>query len=407
MKRKLALLVFSFALLVFLAGNSPSQEESIYPQLELFARVIAIVQQSYVKEVSTKTLVEGALKGMIASLDPYSEFMTPQEYEDMKIETEGKFGGVGMVITSEKGIITVISPIEDTPAFRAGIKPRDKIIEIEGESTKGWSTQKAAHKLRGKPGTKVHFKVWREGDNGVKSFTITREIIKIKSVKGPKFFDDDKIAYIRLSVFRDGIDRELRNALDKVKDKHASALILDLRNNPGGLLDEAVKVSDLFLPPGKLIVYTQGRNKKNRNDYLSTNAPYFTSPYPIVIMVNKGSASASEIVSAALKDWGIAVLLGEKTFGKGSVQSILPVEDNYTLRLTTAHYYTPANICIEGKGLVPDIKVSLKPEEEKKTIEAFIEGKKEGDLQLQKALEFLKQEMSKSDKIVPKNKVEN
>ncbi|NOZ64135.1 MAG: S41 family peptidase [Caldiserica bacterium] len=406
MKRKLALLVFSFALLIFLAGNSPSQEETIYPQLELFAKVIAIVQQSYVKEVSTKTLIEGALKGMIASLDPYSEFMTPQEYEDMKIETEGKFGGVGMVITSEKGIITVISPIEDTPAFRAGIKPRDKIIEIEGESTKGWSTQKAAHKLRGKPGTKVHFKIWREGDNGVKSFTITREIIKINSVKGPKIFDD-KIAYIRLSVFRDRIDKELKNALSEVKEKHISALILDLRNNPGGLLDEAVKVSDLFLPRGKLVVYTQGRNKKNRNDYFSTNDPYFTSPYPIVILVNKGSASASEIVSAALKDWGVAILLGEKTFGKGSVQSILPVEDNYTLRLTTAHYYTPDNICIEGKGLAPDIEVSLKPEEEEKVLKAFIEGKKEGDIQLQKALEFLKQEMSKSDNVVAKDKVEN
>ena len=394
MRRKLTLFLFSFVLLVFLAGNTPPREDNIYPHFKLFAKVIAIVQRDYVKKVKIKKLIEGALKGMISSLDPYSEFMTPQEYKEMEIETEGKFGGVGMVITIDKGIITVVSPIEGTPAFKAGIKPRDKILEIEGESTKGWTTWKAAQKLRGKPGTKVSFKIWRKGENGLKSFTLTREVIKVRSVDGPEFFEK-KIAYIRINAFREGVGKELKKVLSKAKEKGADALILDLRNNPGGLLNEAVEVSDSFLPKGKLIVYTEGRENRNKVKYVSSQPPCFTSPYPIVILVNKGSASASEIVSGALQAWKIGILLGEKTFGKGSVQSILPVEDNYYLRLTTAHYYTPRKECIEGKGLLPDIEVNLSPGEEKKTMESFIEGKKEGDIQLQKAIEFLRKKMGK------------
>jgi len=387
------LLVSTLIILLFL-GNSPLHNEGIYPQMELFSKVMAIIQQNYVKEVSVKKLIEGALEGMLSSLDPYSQFMPPEVYQEVKIETEGKFGGVGMVITRKEGIITVISPLEDTPAFRAGIKPGDRIIEIDGESTKGWTTTQAAHKLRGEPGTEVTIKIWREKEEKFLTITLTREIIHIKSVKDPEVLEEG-IGYLRISAFREDTDEELRKALEVLKEKRVKALILDLRNNPGGLLQQAVEVSDIFLPPEKLVVYTEGRNRTNRKNYYSRHPALFTSPFPVVIMVNEGSASASEIVAAALKDWKVGILLGEKTFGKGSVQSIIPIDEEYHIRLTTAYYYAPFGECIEGKGLVPDIEVPLTPEEEEKVWEAILEGKREDDIQLKKAIEFLKQEMAK------------
>ena len=396
MKNKLTfsiLLVSTLIILLFL-GNSPLHNEGIYPQMELFSKVMAIIQQNYVKEVSVKKLIEGALEGMLSSLDPYSQFMPPEVYQEVKIETEGKFGGVGMVITRKEGIITVISPLEDTPAFRAGIKPGDRIIEINGESTKGWTTTQAAHKLRGEPGTEVTIKIWREKEEKFLTITLTREIIHIKSVKDPEVLEEG-IGYLRISAFREDTDEELRKALEVLKEKRVKALILDLRNNPGGLLQQAVEVSDIFLPPEKLVVYTEGRNRTNRKNYYSRHPALFTSPFPVVIMVNEGSASASEIVAAALKDWKVGILLGEKTFGKGSVQSIIPIDEEYHIRLTTAYYYAPFGECIEGKGLVPDIEVPLTPEEEEKVWEAILEGKREDDIQLKKAIEFLKQEMAK------------
>ncbi len=391
MRFKKFLIVLVFFSLLLLVGVSPPPEDSLYSQFRLFAKVIAIIQQDYVEEVKVKDLIVGALKGMLSNLDPYSQFMTPREYKEMKIETEGKFGGVGMVITSREGVITVVSPIEDTPAFRAGIKPGDRIIEIDGESTKGWTTWKAAQKLRGKPGTEVTIKVWREGESELLTITLRREIIEIKSVKGPEKIKEG-IFYIRITAFREGTTQELKEALSKAKKEGMKYLILDLRNNPGGLLDEAVKVADLFLPQEKLVVYTQGRRKEVEKNYYSANPPFLKLDNPIIVLVNRGSASASEIVSGALQAWKKGILVGEKTFGKGSVQSILPVNKEYHLRLTTAHYYTPGGKNIEGKGLEPDVKISLTEKEEKSMEEAWMKGELDKDVYIRKALQIIEGE---------------
>ena len=340
-----------------MSGRIAVTAADTYENLKIFADALTIAQKNYVEEVDPKELIYGAIRGMLASLDPHSSFMTPDDFREMQVETKGRFGGVGIEITMRKGILTVVSPIEDTPAFRAGIKAGDVIVKIDGEPTKDMTIMEAVKKMRGKPGTKVVLSIAREGEPELIDFSIIRDIIKIKSVKYQIL--DDGYGYARLTQFQERSADDLRQALEKMKKEtgEINGLILDLRNNPGGLLDQAVKVADIFLSSG-LIVYTDGRLESQKMKFHAIKNG--TEPgYPIVVLVNAGSASASEIVAGALQDRGRAVILGTKTFGKGSVQTILPLEDGSGIRITTARYFTPSGRSIQAEGIVPDLEVEL------------------------------------------------
>ena len=396
MKKIKIVLIGAFLLFfVFSIGHTPYNnsiaKEEIWPLLQLLARVIATIQHNYVEEVEGEKLIIDALKGMVNSLDPYSQFMTPEARKEMEMETKGKFGGVGMVISRKDDVITVVSPIEDTPAFRKGIQSGDKILAIDDESTKGWTTWESAQKLRGEPGTKVTIKVWREGEEDLLTIEIVREIIHIKRVKSSRIIDDH-IGYIRLIAFRQDTHQRLKEELNKLLEEGADSLILDLRNNPGGLLDSAIQVTDEFLPRGKLVVFTEGREGRDKKIYPTRKDTDFPLELPMVVLINNGSASASEIVAGALRDWERAILIGNKTFGKGSVQSIIDLQDKYALRLTTSHYFSPKGDRIEGKGIEPDIEVEISKEEKRKIQEATVGYQKPEDFkdsQLEKAIEYL------------------
>ncbi|MCM8772490.1 MAG: S41 family peptidase [candidate division WOR-3 bacterium] len=385
MKRKILFTFFGFLFLTVVFGGNVNvvkpekKQEEIYKNLELFIDTLKIIQDNYVEPVDNKKLIYGALKGMLMSLDPYSAFLEPDMKKELEIETRGEFEGVGMEITLKDGIITVVTPIEDSPAWRAGIKEGDKIIEIDGKSTKGMTTFEAAQKLRGKKGTKVSISILREGTPNLLKFTLERDVIKIKSVK-PKIYNS--IGYIRLSGFQENTAEDLKKALVDFKNKGIKGLILDVRNNPGGLLSEVIEVCELFLPPNKLIVYTQGRKKEDTIRFYSKKTPVWKGP--IVLLVNGGSASASEILFGALKDnYSNFLSIGTKTFGKGSVQNLIKLPDDSAIKLTIARYYTPKGICIEGEGITPDIEVKM--EEEKPIIPTS-----EEDIQFKKAMEEIK-----------------
>lgn len=393
---KFILVFFLFFPLLFSMGDNPrgssiTKEEEVYPQLELLAKVMATIQQRYVKEVGVKELINSSLEGMASSLDPYSQFMTPEIKKEFEVETKGELEGVGMVITLQDNVITVISPIEDTPAFKAGVESGDKILEIDGKSTKGWSTWEAAKQLRGEPGSKVAIKVWREGEEDFITFELIREVIHIKSIKDVNIISDG-IGYIRITAFREDTSKQLEEAVAELSKEGATSIILDLRNNPGGFLDSAIQVSDLFLRKGELIVYIKGRKGEEERKYYSQKEPVLSMDEKIVVLVNEGSASASEIVAGALKDSKRAIIIGTKTFGKGSVQSIIDLDNEYALRLTTAYYYIPEGRCIEGEGIVPDIEIEVS-KEEKKQIREFLAGYKKEDVQqdpqLKRAVEYI------------------
>ncbi len=347
-------------LLGFISGDMvtdrhTAQANVVYEKLKIFGDVLSAVQSSYVEEPDMDKIVEGAIKGMLQTLDPHSSYLTPEMLKQVEVETKGVFGGLGIEIGIKDGILTIIAPIEDTPAFRAGLKAGDKIVKIENESTKDMSVMDAVKRLRGEPGTKVTIWIAREGFPEPRSFTITRDIIKIRSVKTKDL--GDGIAYVKLLQFQQDSDGELEKAIqERLKGKEGlRGLVLDLRNNPGGLLDQAVRVADKFLDSG-LIVYTDGRIEAQKFQYSAHREGTYTG-FPIVVLVNAGSASASEIVAGALQDRGRAVVLGTQTFGKGSVQTILPLEDGSALRLTTARYFTPNGHSIQAKGIEPDIVV--------------------------------------------------
>ncbi|MCM8809933.1 MAG: S41 family peptidase, partial [Candidatus Omnitrophica bacterium] len=385
MKKKVLLFILAFLFFTIVFGGDVKVqqknkwEDNIYKNLDLFIDALNIVKDNYVDTVENKKLIYGALKGMLMSLDPYSAFLEPELKKELQIETKGEFEGVGMEITLKDGIITVVSPIEDTPAWKAGIKEGDKIIEIDGKSTKGMTTMEAAQMLRGKKGTKVTISVLREGAENLIKFTLERDVIKIKSVKSKVY---DEIGYVRLTGFQENTPNDLRKVLNEFNEKKIKGLIIDLRNNPGGLLSVAIEISEFFLPPNKLIVYTQGRNKKDSVKFYSKNKPIWQKP--VVLIVNGGSASASEILFGALKDnYPSFLSIGTKTFGKGSVQNVITLSDGSAIKLTIAKYYTPKGICIEGQGIEPDIEVKL--EGEKPIIPTS-----EQDLQFKKALEEIK-----------------
>lgn len=389
MKKKILLTIIGLISLTIIIGGDARisqarrQEEEVYRNIELFIDAMEIVREQYIEPVEDKTLIYGALKGML-SLDPYSAFLEPEMKEELQIETKGEFHGVGMEITLKDGIITVVSPIEETPAWNAGIKAGDKILEINGESTKGLSTFEAAQKLRGKKGTEVTINILRTGLTELKKVTLVRDVIKVKSIR-EKILDDN-LAYVRVRDFQERTAADLANVLQGLNRNKIEGLVLDVRNNPGGLLTSAIDVSELFLPKGKLIVYTQGREEQDKSTFNSRRNAVWNKP--VVLLINQGSASASEIVIGALKDNLKTSTVGMKTFGKGSVQNLIPLKDGSALKLTIAHYYTPSGVCIEGKGIEPDVQVELPKVNSE---EQLITPGETDDVQFQKAVEVLKQ----------------
>ena len=334
--------------------------EDTYERLKVFTEILSLIQSHYVDEINSKEVIYGAVKGMLDTLDPHSSFMPPEAFKEMQVETQGSFGGLGIEITVKDRMLTVVAPIEGTPADRAGLQPGDRIVRIEKETTRDMTLAEAVRKLRGPKGTKVTIGILREGQADVLEVTLVREVIEVRSVRSKEL--GDGIFYARVASFQERTAKGLEQVLEQGVKGGATAVILDLRNDPGGLLNQAVAVSGMFLDKGQLIVYTQGR-LKNQDMRFNADYPYSLPKLPMVVLVNGGSASASEIVAGALQDWKRAVILGTKTFGKGSVQTVIPLSDGSGLRLTTAKYFTPKGRSIHGLGLVPDIVVELpKPE---------------------------------------------
>jgi carboxyl-terminal processing protease len=353
------------------SAHAAEPKDSVYPNLELFANVLEKVRTEYVdgQKLTYHDLVYDALKGMIGSLDPHSEFMDPDEYQELQSDTQGEFGGLGLVVTMKDSYVTVVTPMDDTPGFRAGILAGDRIIKINGRSAEKLPLPDAVKLLRGEPGTQVTVTIQRPSSGLTRDFTLTRAVINldmVKDIDGKKEFQlgPDKIGYIRITQFGDNTSDELEAALKKLKAQGMKALILDLRGNPGGLLDEAVGVCSKFLPRGQLVVTTEGRDPDQNTLRRAEGHGDELKGMPMVVLVNLGSASASEIVSGCLQDLRRAVILGEKTFGKGSVQSIFPLDDGSALKLTTARYYTPSHRVIHEHGIMPDVVVPMSDEAE-------------------------------------------
>lgn len=430
MKKKKLILIIALILATAISGiligrlsvGSVSAEGEGYEDLKIFTEVLSIVKRNYVEDVKIKDMIYGAIKGMLNSLDPHSGFMPPDAYKEMQVDTKGEFGGLGIQIGIKDGALAVIAPIEDTPAFNAGIKAGDKIIKISNELTKDMSLHDAVSKMRGPKGTSVVITIMREGWKETRDFTIVRDIIKVKSVKAKVI--EGNIGYVKLNQFQERTSSDLAASLADITKEQVTSLILDLRNNPGGLLNSAVEVSGQFLAPGKVVVFIKGRSGE-KTEY-RTESEGAAEPggekikllktMPMIVLVNQGSASASEIVAGALKDWNRAVVLGVQTFGKGSVQSVIPLSDGSGLRLTTARYYTPKGISIQSTGITPDIVVKLEQkgdakehpvirekdlerhlrndQSDEKTKEpeemAPIEISEKDDVQLQRAIDLLK-----------------
>lgn len=340
-------------------------KDDLYAQIELYSYALTTIQADYVEEKTPKEIIYGSLRGMLSSLDPHSQFLDPDEYKELKTETQGKFGGLGIEISIRDGLLTIITPLDDTPAWRAGIKAGDRIVKIENELTRDLTLNDAVKKLRGKPGSEVKITVLRDGADKLIDFTIVREIIQIQDVKNTQILENH-IGYIRLTEFREDSAIAFRKALDELTQQEADSLILDLRNNPGGLLNVAIDITEEFLAQGKTIVSTNGRRLSQNTITRSANKAHLIN-WPMVVLINEGSASGSEILAGALQDNKRAIILGEKSFGKGSVQSVIPLPDGSGLRLTTSKYFTPSGRSIHGIGIEPDIVVEPQapPEEDK------------------------------------------
>lgn len=381
---------------LYLFGETQDQNTSpdIYDNLDLFANSLAIIQRDYVEPVEPQKLIYGALKGMMKALDPHSQFLDPQAHQEIEVETEGRFGGLGIEITVQDDFLTVVSAIEGTPAAVAGIFPKDRIVKIDGKSTKDMSLEEAVKLLRGKPATKIKLTILRSKKKKVLEFDLERAVIKIESIAAAQMLEDH-IGYVRISEFQERTASDLGKALEKFKQDAMEGLILDLRNNPGGLLQAGVDVAEKFIKKDSLIVYTKGRKPSQNLSFKSKRDPI--TDVPLVILVNEGSASASEIVAGAIQDLKRGVVVGKKTFGKGSVQSVIPLKDGSALKLTTAKYFTPNGRSIQGTGVEPDISVALPPKETLKLREEarkkILEGQAKPivrDRQFQSAFDILR-----------------
>ncbi len=375
--------------------------KELYEKLDILTDALTIIEKSYVDEVNFKNLIYGALKGTLRSLDAHSQFLEPDEYKDMLVETEGEFGGGGIEITIMDKYLTVVTPLDGTPAAKAGILPGDRILKIDGVAMEENTLNKAIDKLRGHPGTKITLTIMHNGKSkkDLIDVVLTRELIKIDSIKDAKIIAGD-IGYVRVTQFQDNTTEDMDKALHALQSKGMKNLLLDLRNNPGGLLQEAIDMADRFLGDGKMIVYTKGRMPEQTVDFKGrTGAAMYKMP--MVVLINDGSASGAEIVAGALQDWKRAVLLGTKSFGKGSVQSILPLKDGSALKLTTAKYFTPSGRSIHLKGIEPDIRVEVPEQDEMRLMLTKVEKLDETgsklvkpeeiqDVQLDRAVDLLK-----------------
>lgn len=336
----------------------PLENQSRFEQLELFNKVLHLIETQYYRPVDTEKLIEGALKGMMETLDPHSAFLNKDFFEKMQNDTAGEFGGLGLEVTQKEGVIYIITPIDDTPAFRAGILPKDKLVEINHEPIVGMTLEQAIEKMRGKVGEKIHLGVLRDNVDGVKHYTLKREIIKVKPVKSELV--QENFAYIRLTQFQkrsaESIEEALKTMKSKVKNGIFNGIILDLRSNPGGLLDQAVDVSSLFLKEG-IVVTTESRDPQNKDIRYVKKSGFKDLKTPIVVLVNGASASASEIVAGALQDYGRAIIMGSTSFGKGSVQTVAQLDKQTGVKLTIAQYMTPKNRKIQAVGIIPDVVI--------------------------------------------------
>jgi carboxyl-terminal processing protease len=348
----LSILLLSISIAKTVPPEAPRSDAAKYREIELFQKVLGFVEKNYVEPVSSERLMQGAIRGMMDTLDPHSNYLPPEVFREMKIDTEGRFDGIGVEVSVKDGVLMVITPIEDSPAWRVGVKPGDRIVRINGESTKGLSISEAIQKMKGKTGTEVVLGVYRKGWKKFRDLKMKRESIQVKSVRSELI--ESKYGYVALSGFSENAAHDLDEAIKKLeKKKKLSGLVFDLRNNPGGLLDQAVEVASLFIDEG-VVVSTIGRDPLDK-EVRTAKGGKARKNLPVVILVNSGTASAAEIVSAALQDHHRAMILGETTFGKGSVQSVIPLGDDRGLKLTTAKYYSPAGRSIQEVGVVPDI----------------------------------------------------
>jgi carboxyl-terminal processing protease len=359
---------------VFAQEEQPgkSEDDNGYAQISIFAKALELIRQDYVDQNKTSyhDLINAAMKGMLSSLDPHSQFMDPDDFRDMQDDTRSRFNGLGIEVSMKNGLPTVITAMEDTPAAKAGILSGDQILRVNGISTERMDLQDAINVLRGPAGAKLTLTLLRPSTKEIKEYTLQRAEIKIQSVKGARLLDPEltgpyKIGYIRLVQFNEPTADELSKVLDELQKQGMQALVLDLRNNPGGLLNSAVDVCAQFLPPNTKVVSTQGRVASQQHDYSTSGAKKERPSFPMVVLINEGSASGAEIVAGALKDLRRAVLVGETTFGKGSVQNVMQLPDGSAVRFTTAKYYTPSKQVIQGNGVAPNIQVAMTAEQER------------------------------------------
>src|SRR2546425_6690752 len=384
MKRRILIGAFGLLALALLFGvhfhrawAANEEDESGYSQISILAKAVQLIRQDYVdgNKTSYHDLITAAMKGMLASLDPHSQYMDPNDFRDMQDDTRSRFNGLGIEVSIKNGLPTVVSPMEDTPAAKAGILSGDQILKINGTSTERMDLQDVINHLRGAPGQKISLTLIRPSTKEVKDYALERAEIKVQSVKGARLLDPDltgsfKIAYVRLIQFNEPTADELSKALDGLQKQGMQALILDLRNNPGGLLNSAVDVCAQFLPPNTKVVSTQGRAASQQRDYSTSGVPKDRPNFPMAVLVNEGSASGAEIVCGALKDLRRAVIVGETTFGKGSVQNVMQLPDGSALRFKTAKYYTPSKQVIHGNGVTPNIRVPMSVEQERQLFTA-------------------------------------